>query len=63
MVFASTLIVIALLFISIKNLSLDELQEARLSKIISTIDVLISLTFVPGILVAQGVYTYFWAIM
>jgi hypothetical protein len=39
------------------------LQEARLSKIISTIDVLISLTFVPGILVAQGVYTYFWAIM
>ena len=62
-VFASTLIVIALLFISINNLSLDELQEARLSKIISTIDVLISLTFVPGILVAQGVYTYFWAIM
>jgi len=59
----STLIVIALLFISINNLSLDELQEARLSKIISTIDVLISLTFVPGILVAQGVYTYFWAIM
>ena len=62
-VFASTLVVIALLFISVNNLSLDELQEARLSKIISTIDVLISLTFVPGILVAQGVYTYFWAIM
>ena len=38
MVFASTLIVIALLFISVNNLSLDELQEARLSKIISTIE-------------------------
>ncbi|MDO4631202.1 MAG: type VII secretion integral membrane protein EccD [Corynebacterium sp.] len=62
-VFAGIVFASALIFISCNKLTLDELQEARVSKIISAIDALICLAFIPMILVAQGVYTYFWAIM
>lgn len=40
----------------------DELAEARMSKVITFIDVVASLAFIPIVLIGQGVLTYYWAV-
>ncbi|RAV32427.1 type VII secretion integral membrane protein EccD [Corynebacterium heidelbergense] len=40
----------------------NPLQQARTAKIISPVDTVVSLAVVPVVLVAQGVFTYYWAI-
>ncbi|WP_342318480.1 type VII secretion integral membrane protein EccD [Corynebacterium mayonis] len=39
----------------------DELQEARLARVLSAADVVACLAIIPLILAAQGVFSYYWA--
>lgn len=46
----------------IANRQPDELAEARMAKVITFIDVVASLAFIPIVLIGQGVLTYYWAV-
>ena len=39
----------------------DDVEEARVARILSMLDILVCLASIPVILAAQGLYQYFWA--
>lgn len=59
-VLVTVISLIVLAFIA--NRQPDELAEARMAKVITFIDVVASLAFIPIVLIGQGVLTYYWAV-
>jgi len=55
------LVVLLLLLVALQLPSRDEVQKARTARMLSTIDVLVSLALIPLILACQGLYQYYWA--
>ncbi|WP_257160690.1 EsaB/YukD family protein [Corynebacterium cystitidis] len=39
---------------------IDELEEARIVRVFSAVDIVVSVAIIPVILAAQGVFTYYW---
>ncbi|MDF5819769.1 EsaB/YukD family protein [Corynebacterium felinum] len=39
----------------------DDFEEAKLSKLLATVDIVASLAFIPVVLAAQGLFSYYWA--
>ena len=39
----------------------DDVEEARVARTLSMIDIIVCLASIPVILAAQGLYQYFWA--
>lgn len=58
---AVTLLTSVVVSLAIKLRKRDDVQEARMARVVNTIDVLVCLTVIPGILAAQGLYQYYWA--
>lgn len=58
---AAVIIIATIIMIVAQFRAPDDLAEAKLAKVISTIDVLVCLAVIPVILAAQGVFVYYWA--
>ncbi|AQQ14239.1 hypothetical protein CGLAU_01240 [Corynebacterium glaucum] len=56
-----TLAVALLVMLALQLRERDEVQAARAARVINTVDVLVCLAVIPGILAAQGLYQYYWA--
>lgn len=57
----TSLCVCLLVMLALQLPSRDEVQQARSARIVSLIDVVVSLTLIPLILACQGLYQYYWA--
>ncbi|MDO5669811.1 MAG: EsaB/YukD family protein [Corynebacterium sp.] len=55
------LIVSVIAVLGLQGRTADDLAEARNAKVIGMIDAVVSLAFIPVILIAQGVFTWYWA--
>lgn len=51
----------ALLCVVFRKNKSNDVSEARIAKLISTVDTFATLAFIPIVLIAQGVISYYWA--
>lgn len=58
---AMTLTASLIITLAVQLRERDEVQAARAARVINTIDVVVCLAVIPGILAAQGLYQYYWA--
>lgn len=61
LVCATVVIAGALLCVALRAKGSNDVSEARVAKLISTVDTFSTLAFIPVVLIAQGVFTYYWA--
>ncbi|MDO5670447.1 MAG: type VII secretion integral membrane protein EccD [Corynebacterium sp.] len=58
---AGVMLILIIVLLGVQGRESDELGQARRAKVIGVIDAVVSLAVIPVILIAQGVFTWYWA--